>query len=105
MEAQSSQGTEVEYQGITAEEPEKDAVASERVTQLIGAQEVQIESVGETESEEDLEQVFDVESGKTIDQEGSEIEVVFRYSKKVKKELLQRCLILRRKLGCMFICW
>ena len=79
MEAQSSQGTEVEYQGVTSEKPEKGAVVSERVTQLIGAQEVQIESVGETESEEDLEQVFDVESGKTIDQEGSEREVVFRY--------------------------
>ena len=79
MEVQSSQGTDVEYQGITTEEPEKGALAPERVTQLIGAQEVQIESVGETESEEDLEQVFDVESGKTMDQEGSEREVIFRY--------------------------
>jgi len=79
MEVQSSQGTDVEYQGITTEEPEKGALAPERVTQLIGAQGVQIESVGETESEEDLEQVFDVESGKTMDQEGSEREVIFRY--------------------------
>lgn len=78
MEAQSSQGTEVEYQGVTTEEPEKGVVAPERVTQLVGSQEVQIESVGETESEEDLEQVFDVESGKTTDQEGSEREVIFR---------------------------
>ena len=81
MEAKSSQGTEVEYQGVTAEEPEKGIVAPEEMTELIGAQEVQIvpQSGSETESEEDLEQVFDVESGKTMDQEGSEREVVFRY--------------------------
>lgn len=84
MEAKSLQGTEVEYQGVTTEEPEKGAVAPEQMTELIGAQEVQIapQSSSETESEEDLEQVFDVESGKTMDQEGSEREVVFRYWKK-----------------------
>ena len=81
MEAQSLQGTEVEYRGVTTEEPEKDIVAPEQMTELIGAQEVQIapQSGSETESEEDLEQVVDVESGKTMDQEGSEREVVFRY--------------------------
>ena len=80
MEAQSLQGTEVEYQGVTTEEPEKGIVAPEHMTELTGAQEVQIapQSGSETESEEDLEQVFDVESGKTMDQEGSEREVVFR---------------------------
>ena len=81
MEAKSSQGTEVECQGVTTEEPEKGIVAPEEMTELIGAQEAQIvpQSGSETESEEDLEQVFDVESGKTMDQEGSEREVVFRY--------------------------
>ena len=80
MEAKSSQGTEVEYQGVTTEEPEKGIVAPEEMTELIGAQEVQIvpQSGSVTESEEDLEQVFDVESGKTMDQEGSERELVFR---------------------------
>lgn len=42
MEAQSLQGTEVEYRGVTTEEPEKDIVAPEQMTELIGAQEVQI---------------------------------------------------------------
>lgn len=80
MEAKSSQGTEVECQGVTTEEPEKGIVAPEEMTELIGAQEAQIvpQSGSETESEEDLEQVFDVESGKTMDQEGSERELVFR---------------------------
>ena len=80
MEAQSSQGTEVEYRGVTTEEPGKGVVAPEQMTELIGAQEVQIvpQSGSETESEEDLEQVFDVESGKTMDHEGSEREVIFR---------------------------
>ena len=80
MEAQSLQGTEVEYEGVTTEEPEKGIVAPEQMTELTGAQEVQMvsQSGSETESEEDLEQVFDVESGKTMDQEGSEREVVFR---------------------------
>lgn len=80
IEAKPLQGTEVEYRGVTTEEPEKGAVAPEQMTELIGAQEVQIvpQSGSETESEEDLEQVFDVESGKTIHQEGSEREVEFR---------------------------
>ena len=80
IEAKPLQGTEVEYRGVTTEEPEKGAVAPEQMTELIGAQEVQIvpQSGSETESGEDLEQVFDVESGKTIDQEGSEREVEFR---------------------------
>ena len=59
-------------------------MASEQVTQLIGTQDVQIESSGETESEEDVEQVLGVESGKTKGQEGSAREVVYRYWKRWK---------------------
>lgn len=77
--AHSAQANEIKYQVVTTEGLEVGAMASEQVTQLIGTQDVQIESGGETESEEDVEQVLDVESGKTKGQEGSAREVVYRY--------------------------